>query len=435
MDDSQEKMLPAITSLTRLGVAILVVFFGVFGLWATFAKLDSAAIAQGNVAVSSYPKTIQHLEGGIIKKIDVENGSKVKQYQALLEIEATQAEVQLQAIKNEFLALLAEEARLESERDGLSKVNFPESLLQNERQPDIAKAILGQIAIFNANNKTFAGWMDILKQRLSQLDSEIAATESQVKAETRQAELINKELEATEQLLKQGSIEKTRYWALQREAARLEGNRNEHLAIIAKARQKIGETQTEILTRQEQRNKEIVEKLQEIHRQLAEKREKMRAAEDVLQRTVIRAPQAGTIINLNVHTIGGVIKPGEPLLEIIPDYDELIIEAQINPLDIDVVKVGLRAKINLMPYKTRHFYNLSGQVSYISANTLIDPSTKSAYYAARIKVNKRELSKLPQVQLYPGMPAQVMIKVGERTPLQYLLDPLKQSIYHAFRET
>lgn len=246
--------------------------------------------------------------------------------------------------------------------------------------------------------------------------------------------LIDEEIEAVAYLEARKLIDRPRLLALKREAARLNGNRGEHLGLIAKAHQSIGETKSQIYTLMETRRKELLEELRLTQQKLADVVEKSKAAEDVLHRTLIVAPQAGTVIGLKKHTIGGVITPGQEVLDIIPSGDQLIIEAEINPVDINIVRPGLKAKVHLTAYKQRNTPTLDGTVTNISADIFKDEATQRQFYKARITLDKDQLARLPHIQLYPGMPVQVLIITEKRTAFDYLITPLEESFRKAFRE-
>jgi membrane fusion protein, type I secretion system len=425
---------PPIRQAVLFGVVILLVFFGTFLLWALLAPLESAAIADGKIVVDTSRKTIEHFEGGIIEHLYVQEGSQVKQGDLLIELDDTQALARLDLLRGQIKHFYGYAARLLAERDHKDKVRFPKRLVNQKDKPGVRQIMQSQVAIFAANQATFNGQIKILQQRTKQLEKEIDSLQAQVDSDSRQLELINEEIEAVAYLEKRKLIERPRLLALQREAARLQGERGESLGLIARAEQAIGETQSQIIVTKDNKQKEVLEELREVRQKLTDLLEEERSAEDVLKRTAIRAPQDGTIVGLKKHTIGGVLSPSEEVMEIVPSKDELIIEVRINPLDIDVVYPGLVAKVKLTAFKQRSTPSLDGKVETVSADILQDEYTGETYYSARIKIDGDQLKKVQHVKLYPGMPSQVMIITDHRTPMQYFISPIKDSFGRAFRE-
>lgn len=425
---------PIIKSAVSFGIIVLVVFFGSFVLWTFLSSLETAAIAPGKVTVDTNRKTVQHLEGGIIKKIYIREDSRVKAGDLLIKLDDTQSNASLTLLKGRTNELLAAEARLKTERDGLKKIEFPEKLLKQSKSSKVKNILKGQRNIFKASRRSVSGRIKILNQRIVQLEKEIESLNAQVTSESKQLELIEEEIVAVKFLEKKKLIEKPRLLALQREAARLLGNRGEHLGLIAKARQKIGETQSQIITVQDDHLKNTLIELRETQQQLADLLQKEKAAQDILDRTEIRAPKSGRIVGLRQHTVGGVIIPGGEVLDIVPSDDKLIIEARINPLDIDIVHEGLLAKIKLTAFKQRHTPTIEGIVTHISADSFQDEKTNESFYRVTIDIPPEELKKIKGLKLYPGMPTQVMIIVDDRSPFSYFFSPIRDSFSRAFKE-
>jgi HlyD family type I secretion membrane fusion protein len=426
---------PQIGDATRFGVIVLVIFFGGFALWSILSPLETAANANGKIILAMNRKTIQHLEGGIIQKIFVREGSQVKEGDPLIQLDDTQPRANYDLWHKQANDLYATEARLIAERDNSASITFPEFLLTQQNDPDVQKLMKAQEEILKNDYVTLNGQLEILQQRIQQLKEQISSLKSQVQSNDTQLKYIDEELKALEYLDQKKLIEKTKLWSVRREKARLEGNRGEALSKIAEAEQKIGETEQQILTLKDTTLKDILKNLSETQSKLTEVLEKEKAAADILKRTIIVAPQAGTVLGLQEHTIGGVISPGKAIMDIVPNQDELIIEAKINPLDIDVVHPGLIAKVHLAAYKSRNVPWLEGKVTEVSADVFQDNETHISYYTARIKIPPEELKRLAKnVSLYPGMPVEVMIITDKRTPFDYFITPLKDSFTKAFRE-
>lgn len=425
---------PPIADTVKFGLIVICLFFGGFMFWSVMAPIESAAIAPGKVTVDSNRKTIQHLEGGIVKELHVRDGAVVKKGDLLIRLEDTQAKASFELLRGQSIELLAAEARLKAERDNATTLTFPEILLKNKDKPEVQAIMKSQKAIFETNKRTLAGHLNILGQRKSQLEKEIESLDAQVNSETKQLKLIEEEIKAVAYLEKRKLIEKPRLLALQREAARLLGDRGEHIGLIAKAQQKIGETSMQLLTTKDKYQKDILDQLRDTQQRLADILQRTKAAQDVLTRIEIKAPQSGKVVGLTAHTIGGVISPGEDVLHIIPSDDKLIVEARVSPLDIDVVHEGLLAKVQFTAFKQRSTPVVDGLVHHISADSFEDPNTKESYYKARIGISKEQMARLKGVKLYPGMPAQVMIIIDKQSPFSYFVTPIKDSFSRAFRE-
>lgn len=417
-------------------VVIILFFFAGLGSWAALAPLDSAALAPARVTVAGNRKTVQHLEGGIVSELRVGEGSRVEPGELLLKLDETQAHATLQQLRGRYENLLAREARLLAERtDTNEEIRFPDVLLQQADEERVSNAMAGERAIYQARIEFMAGRERILKQRVLQLREEIEGLRAQVEAESTQLLLVRDEKDAIETLFEKGQIDKPRLLAAKRTEAGLIGSRGEHQALISRAEQRIGESQLEIIDLKNRLLSEVVADLKETQAELTDLSQRIKAAEDLLARTEVRAPVGGTVVDLQVHTVGGVITPGQKILDIVPVEDRLELEARVDPTDIDVVHVGLSAQVVLTAYKQRSTPTLSGKVSRVSADSFSDPNTGRTYFLARVTVETVELERMEGIDLYPGMPAEVMIRTGSQTALDYMLGPILQSLNRAFRES
>jgi len=425
---------PGLRNYFRAGLIALILFFGGFILWSLLFPLDSAAIAPGKLIVESERKSIQHLEGGIIEKIYVKNGSVVKKGQLLIKLEDTQAQATLNLYQSQVHELLAEEARLIAERDKSGKIDWHKRTLNKKDDNEVKELMKSHQQLFKSNLETHKGQIEVFQQRIRQLEKEIESIQAQVTSVKQQIVLINEELEAVIYLEKRKLIDKPRLLALKREAARLKGNLGEYLGKIAKAQQKISETKQEIYTLKSERRRNILSDLRDVQARLGEVLEKEKAAEDILRRTRITAPQSGVVLGLQQHTIGGVVKAGETILEIVPVQDKIVAEAHIDPNDIDIVRPGLKAHVRLLAYQQRTTPELEGVVSHISADIYLDERTQEVYYKALINIPKTELNTYITVKLYPGMPVQVLILTERQTVFSYFFRPIRESFTRAFRE-
>ena len=417
-----------------VGLVIIALFFGGFGSWAALAPLESAAMAPGVVSVFSNRKTVQHLEGGIIEEILVREGDVVRSGQLLVRLDDTQTRATLERMRGRYAAVAALEARLLAERDGRETVEFAAELSAARADPNIAEVLDGQINIFKSRRTSLAGQIAILKQRIAQSGEEIAGLQGQIAAEDVQIELIAEDTEMVRQLLDKGYARRPRLLELQRRAAEIAGARSQNVALIARAGQNIGEADLRISDLQATRLDEVMQLLHEAQNELNQLDEQVRAAEDMLRRTEIRAQRDGTIVDLQVHTAGGVIVPGARLLDIVPSDDRLVIEARIEPDDIDVVEAGLPARVRLTAFSQRNLKPIEARVMWVSADRLVDERTGEAFFLAWIELTEDPAEVIPGGALYPGMAAEVMIATGERTALDYLLSPIIASVDRAFRE-
>lgn len=417
-----------------IGLFIIGLFFGGFGSWAALAPLGSAAIATGVISVEGSRKTIQHFEGGIISQILVKDGDVVKKGDILVVLDNTQAEASLQLVYGRKMVALAELARLEAERDNVAKILFDEWLLSRTEDPNVLKAMESQKNIFEARLLARQGQITILNQKIAQLDEEVKGLKNQIHSTNRQIELINLELKDVATLVKKKLAKTTRLRALQRNAAELSGAKSQSVARIAQSKQGIGEIQLQITELQNAVLNEAVAELKNVQAQLFDLEEQERSSRDVLNRTEVVAPTSGVVVSMAVHTAGGVIRSGEPLMELVPMDQALLVQAKVNPSDIDVVHIGAIARITFPAFSQRDVSPADGSVINVSADSLTDERTGESYYQALIKIENLEVANINIEQLRPGMQADVMIATGEQTALQYFLKPILSSFNRAMKE-
>jgi HlyD family type I secretion membrane fusion protein len=416
------------------GLVIIFLFFGAFVGWAAFAPLGSAAIAQGTVSVEGNRKSIQHLEGGIVSEIKVKDGDFVEKGQILIVLDEIQSKASMEIVKGRRTVALAQKARLEAERDGLEKIVFPKWLVERANEPNVAEVMNGQENIFNARLKSRMGQITIMEQKIAQFEEEIKGLGGQVEASDRQIRLISDEIKDVQSLVKKNLAKRPRLRALQRNHAELRGDRSAKLSRIAQTKQAIGEVQLQINEMSNSLMDEVVAELRDIQAQLFDLEEQNRASEDVLDRTGIRAPTAGYVVDLQVHTAGGVIAPGATVLDIVPDDVQLIVEAKVNTKDIDSVHIGSPAQIRFPAFSQRVSLPAEGTVISVSADSLEDERNGTFFYLARVKIDSLDPANVQVTQLRPGMQADVMISTGERTALDYFIDPIILSFNRALRE-
>lgn len=432
---------PPVTPFLRLrglaagAFAVVGIFVIGFGVWAVFAPLESAAIAGGAIEAESSRKTIQHLEGGIVAGILVKDGDKVASGQPLIRLDDTRAQATVQMLQMQLWDAQALEARLLAERGGLGTIQFPSTIRPAARNaPALADIIAGQIKIFDTRRKLQASRIEVIERRKAQDEQEIEGARFQAEAAAKRIAIIKDEIAVVAPLVAKRLQARGRLTQLQREQAEIEGRLGDAQARMAKARQSQGEAQAMILQLESDRQTEIAQSLRDARAQIFELHERIQAASDVLARTVVRAPEAGTVTDLRIHTPGGVVATGEPLLDLVPGEDRLIVQAQVKPEDIDLVRPGLDARIRLLSYKHRRVPPVDGVLTYVSADRLVDKETERSYYKARIRIDEASLHSLPEVQIMPGMPVEVLIRTGEFTVAHYALRPVFDSFNRAFRE-
>lgn len=415
----------------RGGLILFAVVFGVFGIWATFAPLNSAAYAPGSVTVRSYKKVVQHLEGGIVSDILVQDGDFVEQDQPLLILDDTQAVAQLEIANTQFIALKAREARLIAERDGHDSINYPTELSRIELR--VQQEIDAQNEVFLARKTANNGRYEILEQRIEQLENQVLGMSAVKDAKELLASSYQDELVDTRTLLDQGFSEKTRLRELERNYAVFTGEAAELTANIAAAEVQIGETQLQILQTESEFRNEVVSELSDTQTNLQDVTERITALQDIVSRTTVKAPETGIVNGMQVHTVGGVVGAGSAIAEIVPGSDELIIEASVDPVDIDRVAEGQEARIRFSTFGNSA-PTIFGTVVTLSADSIENQYDGSSYYLARVEVIPESLVELGDQSLLPGMPAEVFITTGSRTFMQYLFKPLFNTVARSFNE-
>jgi HlyD family secretion protein len=425
---------PLLQPLLLTGNTLVFGFLFALGLWSAMATLESAAIADGFIAVESSRKTIQHLEGGIIAKIHVRDGQSIVAGQLLMQLEDTKARTQVQALRAKLWEAWAKQARLTAERDERADILIPAELISSARESSVAQILDGQRKILAARREVLAAQVAVIGERMAQVQHEIAGLRAQEAAAAHRARIIREEYAAIRPLVDKGLQTRPRLLSLEREMAEIDGRRGETISQISRAEQAISESRATILKLQSERQNETIQSLREVESEIVQLTERLEAAADQLSRTEIRAPEAGVITDLRVHTPGGVIGPGAPLLDLVPRADRLIVHAKVKPHDIDVVRMGLQAELHLSAYKQRRVRPLAGVVTYVSADSIIDKRTGQHNYDSRIEIDRDQVAALNGVELVPGMPVSAFIKTGESTVALYALQPILDSFNRAFRE-
>jgi HlyD family secretion protein len=434
--------LPISSSTTRrsirrnvlAGLAVVVILAGGVGGWAGTTPLSGALIASGTVIVDSNVKKVQHPTGGVIGELRVRDGDRVQVGDIVARLDQTVTQANLAIVTKGLAELMARKARLAGERDGLDAIVFPAALTARANDSEIAQIMQAEHKLFELRRSARSGQKAQLREQAGQLNEEIAGLSAQQKAKMREIALINRELEGVRELYKKNLIPLTRLTQLEREATRLDGEQAALVATVAQAKGKIAEIELKILQIDQDLSSDVAKESRETDAKIGEFVERKIAAEDQLQRVDIRAPQDGTVFQLSVHTVGGVIGQGETMMLIVPDDDSLTVEAKVNPQDIEQVQLNQRAVLRFSAFNVRTTPEINGHVRRISADITSDQRTGQSYYTIRISITPEELARLGQLKLVPGMPVECFIQTGERTLISYLLKPLRDQLMRTFRE-
>lgn len=420
----------------KYGFMTVAGLFLFFIVWGCFAPLEGAVVAEGSVVVDTNKRTVQHLEGGIIKQILVKNGDIVAQGQELIILQDQTVQSKYQLLAWRLLVEKAAQARLIAERDGLSEITYDKEILDRQADPEMKQILDVQNNLFKVRQDSIKQNVNILEQRISQLEKQIAGLESQKKSGLEQISLIREELETAQTLLDKGLEQKPRVLALRRTAAELDGRIGEYEASIAKSNDAINETKLQILNITTERQRDTANEIKETENRIAGVQEELIGAKDVYERTVITASRSGVVTNLHYHTIGGVITPGAPIMDIVPTNDELVVEAKLQTNAIESVHKGQEARVLLAAYKVRFIPRLKGEVIDVSPDRMMDEVTHQPYYSVRVKIDKKEIESFKhKLELYPGMPTQVFIVTDSATFMQYMLYPFRATLRKAFIES
>ncbi|MCJ2132683.1 HlyD family type I secretion periplasmic adaptor subunit [Methylobacterium sp. J-026] len=420
--------------LVAAGLIAVALVPGIGG-WAALTSFAGAVIAPGQLVVESEVKKVQHPTGGVVGELRVKDGDRVRAGDVLVHLDETLTRANLDMTRKALDELAARRARAEAERDGLSEVTFsPSLLLRQGADPEVAALVEGESRLFSARRASRDGQRAQLSERASQQQEEIAGLGEQVAAKAREIRLIGNELKGVHDLYARNLVALSRVTALERDEARLEGERGQLTASIASAKGKIAETRLQILQVDAEMRTEVGKDLAEIRAKWSELSEKRVAAEDQLKRVYLRAPQDGVVHQMSVHTVGGLVTPSEPVMLVVPDADRLAVEVHIQPQDIDNVRVGQRAVLRFSAFNMRTTPEIDGVVSRVSADVASDPKTGMSFYTARIAVADPQRARLGGVRLVPGMPVEAFLQIGERTVLSYLVKPMSDQIAKAWRE-
>ncbi|MBB6488649.1 HlyD family type I secretion periplasmic adaptor subunit [Rhizobium lusitanum] len=427
--------MPGLRGVIWTGNLLVGVFIVGLGAWSVLAPLKSAAVAPGVIEPESSRKTIQHLEGGIVRRILVKNGDTVTAGQVLIELDDTKSRSERDSIQGQLWDAEGSRARMLAEQTGSDHVAYPPDLrAAMDRDPSVGAILAGQRKIFEARRSVMQAEIGITNEKVAQVQQEIVGLGAQKTALAERAAISQQELDQVTALNAKGLERKNTVLNLQREKADLAGQQGQVEAQISRAYQVISESQADLAKLESSRLSEVAQGMRDTESQIMQLRERLWAIDDQLSRTDIRAPEDGTIMNLHIHTAGGVIGAGEPLVDLLPSSDRLIVSVHVRPEDINLVRPGLEARVHLLPYNQRRVPLLKGRVEYVSADRLTDAQTGQPYFAATVRVTDERLAKMSDVELVAGMPAQTMIETGESSVAFYAVRPLLDSFNRAFRE-
>jgi HlyD family secretion protein len=417
-------------------LALSSVFFLVGGLggWAAVTELSGAVVAPGSVVVDSHVKKVQHPTGGVVGEILARDGDRVRAGEVVMRLDETVAKANLSMVAKSLDELYARQARLEAERDGLTAIVFAAGLIDRMAETEVAALLEGEQRLFTNRREARAGQKAQLQERIAQLQEQIDGLSLQAQAKADEIRLIQDELTGVQELWKKNLVPITRVTALKREETRLRGERGQLISSVAQAKGRISETALQILQIEQDLRSEVSKELREGQAKIAELVERKVAAQDQLRRIDLRAPQDGVVHQSTVHTVGGVINAGEPLMLIVPEADELSIEVKVSPQDIDQLAPGQETVLRLSAFNQRTTPELKGKVSLIAADLVVDPRTGAQHYPVRIAFADGERERLGAAKLVPGMPVESFIQTHARTVFSYLTKPLTDNLTRAFRE-
>lgn len=417
-----------------LGLAIVLVLVVGLGGWASTVLISGALIAPGQIVVESNVKKVQHPTGGVVGEVRARDGDRVKSGDIVVRLDDTVTKANLAIVTKNLDAAQARAARLQAEQRGLDKIEFLQTLLARAGDPDVKALLDAETKLFEVRVNGRTGQKAQLRERITQLNEEIAGLSAQEKAKDQEIALVQNELTGVRELYDKRLVQISRLTQLERDSARLNGERAQYIAARAQAKGKITETELQIIQIDKDVVSEVSKDLRETNDKIGELIERKVAAEDQLRRVDIRAPQDGMVLQSTVHTIGGVVTAGDTLMLIVPQTDDLQVEAKVNPVDIDKLQIGQKTLLRLSAFNQRTTPELNGLVSRVSPDVTTDQRTGQSYYTIRVSMPPEEIARLGDVKMIPGMPVEAFVQTGDRTMLSYLMKPLHDQLMRAFRE-
>ncbi|ESW38894.1 MULTISPECIES: HlyD family type I secretion periplasmic adaptor subunit [Pseudomonas] len=407
--------------IRRLGLTIVFVTFGIFGTWAAFAPLSNAVHGSGVVTVQNYRKTVQHLEGGIVKELYARDGDLVKKGDPLIVLDESQLSAEYESTRNQLIVARYKEARLRAERDGLQTI--PAVQMDGTDSDRATEALNGEQQVFTARHNSLQGEISVNRERIEQMKQQIVGLNDMIRTKRGLEKSYSGEIKQLRELLAEGFVDNQRLLEQERRLDMLKTEVADHESTISKSKLQIGETELQIVQLKKKFDSDVANELSDVQAKVFDLQEKEAALRDRLARVVIRAPESGMVLDMKVHTIGGVVSAATPLLDIVPEASELVVEARVDPKDIDRLELGKTADIRFSAFNSATTPVIEGNLVRISADRLTDEHSGDPYYLVRVKVSEDGMKKLGNRKLQPGMPAEVLINAGERTMLEYLLKP------------
>ncbi|EPN6726150.1 HlyD family type I secretion periplasmic adaptor subunit [Pseudomonas sp. GD03817] len=409
--------------IRRFGLTVVFITFGVFGTWAAFAPLSSAVHGTGVVTVQNYRKTVQHLEGGIVKELHARDGDLVKKGDPLIVLDESQLSAEYESTRNQLIVARYKEARLRAERDGLRSI--PPVTMEGTDSDRAQEALAGEEQVFKARHDSLQGEILVNRERIQQMQQQIAGLNDMIRTKAGLNKSYSGEIKQLKELLAEGFVDNQRLLEQERKLDMLKTDIADHESNITKTKLQIGETELQIVQLKKKFDADVAKELSDVQAQVFDLQEKEAALRDRLSRVVIRAPESGMVLDMKVHTIGGVVSAATPLLDIVPAQSELVVEAKVDTRDIDRLELGKTADVRFSAFNQATTPVIEGKLTRISADSLVDERSGDQYYLVRVKVTEDGMKKLANRKLQPGMPAEVLINAGDRTMLQYLLKPAR----------
>ncbi|MBU4567961.1 MAG: HlyD family type I secretion periplasmic adaptor subunit [Alphaproteobacteria bacterium] len=415
------------------GWGIIALVFGGLVFWSVFAPFEGAVLTSGQIAVESNQQAVQHLEGGIVRDIYVRESDQVTEGQKLLSLDATSTDASLQGLEARLVGLLGTEARLVAERDGTGTLVLRPGFEDLAKRPDVLSTLASQKSLMSTRGSNLGTQDRILRQRIEQLNTRITGMQNEITAKDDQIALVEDEISRFETLMERGQAVITRVLALKRDRARLQGERDALTSDIAATRVQIGEARSEIARLDQDNTETVLTELRDVQTQINELAEERRALLDRSGRLDITAPRAGRVLGIRAHTVGGVIRPSEPIMYIVPENDRLVAKVRISPMDIDKISIDQPAVLRFSAFNKDETPHFTGTVISVSADAIVDEATGHSYYEATVEIPDDALA-ASTFQLLPGMPVEASLRTESRNVLSYLIKPLTDSVSRTFRE-
>ncbi|MFG6176663.1 HlyD family type I secretion periplasmic adaptor subunit [Halomonas sp. THAF12] len=432
--EAVEKLPTSDRKVRRWGLVILLVAFGGFGTWALTAKLAVAVVAPGSVSIESFKRTVQHLEGGIVRDILVKDGDHVEAGDALVILSDTQARAQLDIFRAQYLINRAMEVRLLAEQGGDDSLSFPEELTESGLER-VQEVLAVQRSLFMSRRESLNSTLASLDEQANQMRDQIEGLEAQISVNLRRIASLRSEAEDFRSLFREGLGDNQRLRELERQILEYEGQVARSRSEVARLKSQISENQVQKEVRRQEYQSEVGEQLRNAQAKIAESEEQITSLTDQVNRTTVTAPVSGTVVGLKVHSQGAVIRSGDPIMDVVPSGDGFVVEVRIPNRDIDHIFIGQPADIRFSAFNQRLTDEISGEVTYISADSFEDEATGQQYYKGRVKVTdegRKDMTE--QMKLLSGMPAEVMIRTGDRTFASYIAKPITDMLARAMRE-